>query len=739
MVGFSLQYELSYTTVLDMLDLSGIPLRTVDRLQSSKALPIIVAGGPSTVNPAPMSPFIDAFLIGDGEEAVVEMLETFRQVKASGNGSREDMLRAIAKIDGFYVPHVHGKSSIIKRRFVADLDAAPFPEKPIVPYTSIVHDRVNIEVARGCTMGCRFCQAGIIYRPLRERSPENVMRIAKNAIANTGYDEISFSSLSTGDYSCLLPLIRAFNSSFRETKTAVSLPSLRVGSVSRDVLKEIRSVRKTGFTMAPEAATERLRSVINKDFSDEDYERALIALFEEGWLTLKLYFMIGLPTEREEDITAINEMAMKALRIAKRSSGKFVNINITVSPFIPKPHTPFQWHGQISLDEMKRKLGYLRQSINQKKFKYKGHNEHMSFLEAVFARGDERLADLIEEAWRSGCVLDGWSEFFDFSKWLQAMDKTGIDGSSYSGRAFAKDDALPWDNIDVGVSRDFLYREYTASADEKMTPDCRNGCTACGLKCATKLPADDVGSGAALIGNEPEQARRTSPAKLKVRTEFSKTGMLRYLSHLELITAFTRAMRRAGVPLETTKGFHPKPSISFGPPLNVGIAGAAEYFDMEVFTPFDVQLYRTLINGTLPEGLRIKDLSIIQAAEPSLTAFVSRYHYFAGYKASSDSGILPVPVVPPPGEKIIVSRDGEEVDISGCIESVERIESPDAAVLAIIGHDLDWAWQLVLKETDSVRVRLGEITRALFGTGMEDMTIVRTEMSGWKNGWRKPL
>jgi radical SAM family uncharacterized protein/radical SAM-linked protein len=739
MLGFSLQYELSYTTVLDMLDLSGIPLRTADRLQSSKPLPIIVAGGPSTVNPAPMSPFIDAFLIGDGEEAVVELLETFRRVKAGGNINREDMLRSIAKIDGFYVPHVHAKSSIIKRRFVADLDAAPFPDKPIVPYTSIVHDRVNIEVARGCTMGCRFCQAGIIYRPLRERSPENVIRIAKNAIANTGYDEISFSSLSTGDYSCLLPLIRAFNSSFRETKTAVSLPSLRVGSVSRDVLKEIRSVRKTGFTMAPEAATERLRSVINKDFSEEDYERALTALFEEGWLTLKLYFMIGLPTEREEDITAINEMAMKALRIAKRNSGKFVNINITVSPFIPKPHTPFQWHGQISLDEMKRKLGYLRQSINQKKFKYKGHNEHMSFLEAVFARGDERLADLIEEAWRSGCVLDGWSEFFDFSKWLQAMEKTGIDGSSYAERAFAKDDALPWDNIDVGVSRDFLYTEYAASVDERMTPDCRNSCIACGLKCAAKLPGRDAGTGASLTGNEPEQARRISPAKLRVRAEFSKTGMLRYLSHLELITAFTRALRRAGVPLEITKGFHPKPNISFGPPLNVGISGASEYFDMEVLAPFDVQLYRTLINGTLPEGLRIKDLSIIQAAEPSLTAFVSRYHYLAGYRASPDAAILPVPVVPPLGEKIIVQRDGEEVDISGCVESVERIGSPDEAVLAIIGHDLDWAWQLVLKETDSVRVRLGEITRALFGTGMEDMTIVRTEMSGWKNGWRKPL
>ncbi len=318
-VGFSLQYELSYTTVLDMLDLGGIPFRTSERLESKNNLPIIIAGGPSTVNPAPMSPFIDAFLIGEGEEAVVEMLDAVRQAKANGEG-RESILRAISNIDGFFVPHIHGNSTKIKRRFIADLDSSPFPEKQIVPYASIVHDRVNIEVARGCSMGCRFCQAGMIYRPARERSPENVLKIARNAINNTGYDEISFSSLSTGDYSCLLPLIRGFNRSFGQSRTAVSLPSLRVGSVSRDVLKEIRSVRKTGFTMAPEAATERLRRVINKDFTDEDYEKALIALFEEGWLTLKLYFMIGLPTERDEDISAISEMAMRALRIAKKNS-----------------------------------------------------------------------------------------------------------------------------------------------------------------------------------------------------------------------------------------------------------------------------------------------------------------------------------------------------------------------------------------------------------------------------------
>jgi radical SAM family uncharacterized protein/radical SAM-linked protein len=753
MIGFSLQYELSYTTALDMLALSGIPFRTAERMQSKQPFPIIIAGGPSTVNPAPMSPFIDAFLIGDGEEAVVQMLEAVRQAKANSE-DREGILQAISDIEGFYVPHIHGNSIRIKRRFVADLDSVPFPEKQIVPYASIVHDRVNVEVARGCTMGCRFCQAGMIYRPARERSPENVLKIARNAISNTGYDEISFSSLSTGDYSCLLPLIRGFNRSFGQSRTAVSLPSLRVGSVSRDVLKEIRSVRKTGFTMAPEAATERLRRVINKDFTDEDYERALIALFEEGWLTLKLYFMIGLPTEREEDINAISEMAMKALRIAKKSSGKFVNINITVSPFIPKPHTPFQWQGQISLDEIRRKLGILRQVLRTKKFKYKGHDERMSFLEAVFARGDAQLAGLIEEAWRNGCRLDGWSEYFDFSKWQQAMEKTGIDGASYAGRFFSKDDPLPWDNIDIGVSKDFLYSEYSKSVDEMMTPNCGRSCSACGLQCRNfEESAVTISSTNSDIGIQEKQIEPDSePAaaasgktqltpRLRIRSCFSKTGMLRYLSHLELITAVTRALRRAEVPVDYTKGFHPNPEISFGPPLNVGVAGTSEYFDMEVFAPFDVQLYRTLLNSTLPDGLRINEMQIIPATGPSLTGFVSRYEFIIGFPVSSgkNSTGSSVPVPPDPGSPIIVLREGKEKDISPCIESVERIDTGDEAVRAVIGQELEWAWRVILKDAESVRVRLGEITMALLGNKMESLVIIRIGMYGWKDEWRRPL
>lgn len=745
-IGFSLQYELSYTTVLDMLDLAGLPLKALDRIQSKKSMPLIVAGGPSTVNPGPMAPFIDVFLIGDGEEAVVELMETVRRWKTAG-GSKEDLLRGISQIEGFYVPIVHGKSARIKRRFIADLDATPFPERQIVPYAPIVHDRISIEVARGCTMGCRFCQAGIIYRPLRERSPEKVLEIAEKALKNTGYDEVSFSSLSTGDYSCLLPLIKEFNHRYRPSRIAIALPSLRVASVSRNVLKEIRSVRKTGFTMAPEAATERLRSVINKDFTDDDYERALTALFEEGWLTLKLYFMIGLPTEREEDIEAINEMAMRALRIAKRNSGKFVNISITVSPFIPKPHTPFQWYGQTSLDEMRRKLGFLRRSINAKKFKYKGHNEEMSFLEAIFARGDETLAPLIEEAWRSGCRLDGWSEFFDFAKWLQAMEKTGIDGAAYAGRVFSKYDPLPWDNIDVGVGKDFLYREYERAIEGRMTADCRKACSACGLECKDTplrdaLPEQDINVGAHRDDPSTDTIDRNIRPKIRVRIEFSKTGMLRYLSHLELITAMTRALRRAGIPFDFSKGFHPKPEMSFGPPLNVGVAGEKEYFDMEVFTPFDVELYSARLSETLPAGIRISRMVVVPVNEPSLTGFVNRYDYIVGVPESADSisvGLGPPPTVPETFEKVMVRREDKDVDLAPCIESAERIEIANGRFRDLFGYDLAWAYRIVLRDREDVRIRLGEITEAIFGIKMEDLSVIRTRMYGWKEGWKEPL
>ncbi len=743
-IGFSLQYELSYTTVLNMLHLGSIPLRSEERINSKEKFPVVIAGGPCTVNPAPMAAFIDAFLVGDGEDAVLELIDVVRQSKLSGDGKKESILKEISKIEGFYVPSIHKSESAIKRRFVRNLDSAPYPVKPVVPYASIVHDRINIEVSRGCTMGCRFCQAGMIYRPLRERSPENVLRIAEESLKNTGYDEVSFTSLSAGDYTNLLSVIKGCNKRFGRSKIALSLPSLRVGVVNQDVLKEIRAVRKTGFTMAPEAATERLRSVINKDFSDNDYERALNALFGEGWHALKLYFMIGLPTETDEDIEAIKGMAMNALHIAKKNTGRFANISITISPFVPKPHTPFQWRGQISLDEIRRKQRYLREMLSSKKFKYKGHDEHMSFLEAVFARGDERLSVLIEKAWESGCRLDGWSEMFDFNKWLDAMDKTGIDGSSYAERTYGKDERLPWDNIDVGIKKGFLYKEYERALTEERTQDCRRVCTACGLKCK-EMEKRGIGETEKLENKEitaPIHPFTHSPIhKIRVRVQFSKTGMLRYLSHLELVTAVLRGLRRASVPFDFSKGFHPSPKVSFGPPLNVGVAGEREYFDMEVFTPFDIEFYMRELNDTMPQGIKINRIALITADTPSLNSFIKRYEYLIRgnwQKAignrfeTGDVGGLPIAYSLSPRAPIVVQRDGRDVDILPCIEDVIFSEA-----------DNEPSARLILRDTDNIKVRIGEIAEAIFGMNMNKLEITRTALYGKKgagdNEWVEPL
>jgi radical SAM family uncharacterized protein/radical SAM-linked protein len=733
-VGFSLQYELSYTAVLNMLDLGGIPLRTAERMDIKRHVPLIVAGGPCTVNPAPMSPFIDAFLIGDGESAVAELAHTLHRWKVEGDGRLDTILREIATIEGFYVPSVHGPDDRIRRRLIEDLDAAPYPVKPVVPYTSIVHDRVNIEVSRGCPMGCRFCQAGMVYRPLRERGPETVMRIAEESLKNTGYDEVSLTSLSAGDYSCLLPVITEFNRKFRDSRVALSLPSLRVKAIDQSVLKEIRSVRKTGFTIAPEAATDRLRRVINKDFTGDDYDRALKALFEEGWLTLKLYFMAGLPTERDEDIEAIADMASSALKFARKQTGKFVNINVTVSPFVPKAHTPFQWCGQISIDEMSRKLGYLKESLNSRKLKYKGHDERMSFLEAVFARGDEKLSQLIETAWRSGCRLDGWSEHFIFPAWEDAMDKTGIDGSAYSERNLGKDEQLPWDNIDIGVKKNFLYREYERALSEERSPGCRETCLHCGMECKTRdseLGTRDPQDIANEKGDSP-LARVPSPesrvAKVRVRVQFTKGGRLRYLSHLELVTAIIRSLRRARVPFDFSKGFHPVPRVAFGPSLSVGIRGEREYFDMEVFSPFDIEFYMGEINRFMPEEIRINRMGIIPSGEPSLSNFVTRYMY-------SVKGFTPeywkeerMNCGKPPA--LVVDREGKEVDIAPCIEEFAISAAGESE-----GKDV----RLTLRDTDSIKVRIGEVVEALFCLNFRQMDIARTALYGWKDGWVEPL
>lgn len=736
-VGFSLQYELSYTTVLNMLHLGGIPIKAEDRADSPY-YPIILAGGPCTVNPMPMSPFIDAFLLGDGEEAIVEILDTYHKWKREGDRKKESLLRALSEIAGIYVPSVHisisgeqaanNPPSFVKRRFIRSLDDAPYPVSPIVPYTSIIHDRINIEVSRGCSRGCRFCQAGIIYRPARERSPDKALHLAKESLRNTGYEEVAFTSLSAGDYSCLLQVVKDFNREFERNKIALSLPSLRVTAITSDLLKEVRMVRKTGFTIAPEAGTERLRKAINKDFSEQDYEQVLKILFGEGWLNLKLYFMIGLPTETHEDIEGILGMSMKALRIAKRHTKRFVNINVGISPFVPKAHTPFQWHPQAALEELKRRKMHIKDMLMKKGFNVKGHDVRMSLLEAAFSRGDTNLSALIEKAWSLGCRLDGWSEVFEYEKWKTAMDLIGIDAAVFAMKTYGFSDALPWDIIDTGVSKEFLWKENQKALSGDISADCRKVCHNCGLGCLEEhqkteacedetMKIESIKEMSHFLNSSSSPSRRFKP--VRIRVEFSKTGRLRYLSHLELAVLLQRAMRRAGFPLEFSQGYHPSPKISFGPPLGVGIAGLSEYFDIEVTPPFDLDTNRKKLNGLVPEGISIKDMSAISAGEVSLSNFISRYEYEINARDFSY-----VQRFLSEKERFVIREKGK-VNIR---EMVQEARVMDEKTIC-----------LLLADQGELKVRLGELIPLMFNLPLEELDITRTALYGWKDGWVKPL
>ncbi len=731
-VGFSMQYELSYTTILNMLDLGGIPVKSDQRhgpLSDRHRSPLVIAGGPCTVNPAPMSPFIDVFLVGDGEDAVKELLDIYYLWKREGDGKKHSLLLALSGIEGVYIPALRtGKK--IARRFISSLDSAPFPDKPVVPYTAITHDRVNIEVARGCTRGCRFCQAGMIYRPLRERSPGKVLQLLEDALMHTGYEEVAFTSLSAGDYCCLLQVAAEVNRRFSKDRVALSLPSLRVGSVNRGLLKEIRTVRKTGFTIAPEAGTERLRKVINKDFSEHDYEEALRVLFEEGWLNLKLYFMIGLPTETEEDIEAIPAMAMKALKTAKQYTKRFVNINVGISPFVPKAHTPFQWCGQASPDELLLKKNRIRNGLMKKGFHIKGHDIEMSILEAAFARGDESLAPVIERAWILGCRLDGWTENFHFGQWQTAMHDSGIDIKDFSQRQYTVSDQLPWDNIDIGVTKAFLWEEFQKSISGDITPDCRHACHSCGLECSSQAgevhaekPDGELNLSAAAEGVRapvlPGPGRGPQFKPVHIRAEFAKIGNMRYLSHLELMTVMQRAIRRAGFPIEYTKGFHPTQKLSLGPPLGVGIAGKREYFDMEIVPPFDLRSNTRKINATLPEGIYVNDMAVVPAHAQSLNSFITRYEYLIGGADYSNADAFL-------SEKAVnVKRKDTVVNIR---DMVEEIEVLDEDLLSVI-----------LVDRGTRKVRLGEIIPLLLQKPMEELDVTRISLYGWNGRWVRPI
>ena len=500
LLGATLQYEMSYTNILDALDLAGIPLRAADRTDG----PFVIVGGPCAFNPEPLAPFVDLVAIGDGEDETHQVIDCYKAWKASG-APREEFLRAAAKIRGVYVPSLYdvnynedgtvasirpkegsGAPEVVRKAMVANLTAADYPEKLIVPFGEVVHNRIMLEIFRGCTRGCRFCQAGMIYRPVRERSMDRLMEMAEKLVAATGYDEISLMSLSSGDYSCLPELAHRMVEKFAQKRVRISLPSQRIDNVLTDTLRETQKVKKTGLTLAPEAGTQRLRDVINKGVTEDDLMRAVTDAFEQGWSSVKLYFMIGLPTETDEDVLGIADLAQKVRRcyfaVPKERRAPGLRITVSASVFVPKNFTPFQWSAQLDYDTVVRRQQLLRNALRDVKgvdFKY--HAPDVSYIEAVFARGDRRLADALERAYRLGCRMDGWSDQFRYDLWLQAIRECGLDPDFYACRERALDEVLPWDHLDAGVTKSFLKREWEKAQRGETTHDCRKGCVGCGV------------------------------------------------------------------------------------------------------------------------------------------------------------------------------------------------------------------------------------------------------------------
>ena len=643
-LGLSLQSELSYTNVLYLLDLCRIPLRRVERNASH---PLIVAGGPCTVNPLPMADFIDVFVVGDGEDPVREITGV---VANWGGRDRGELLSQLSRLEGLYVPgitpqtnpesrvqspesRVEGQNAdgwTVRRRVIDELKEEDFPFPPLVPICEITHDRLTIEMARGCTRGCRFCQAGMMNRPVRLRSQDSVVRLAERGIRASGWEEVSLLSLSALDYPDLPGLITKLNSRLKERRVSISLPSTRGEDFSSELALSLQEVKKAGLTFAPETASEKLRGFVNKNISELRILESVRNALDAGWNGVKLYFMVGLPGETDADVDGIGRFVTEIGRLCK---GRPVRFNL--SPFVPKPHTPLQWAGFADVSETQAKIDRVRSAINRRNVKAKWANPECSYVEAMLARGDEKLGPVIEKVYREGGVFQEWTEFFRFPLWVESCAALGVDPKTYHAER-QPEDRLPWDFINVGVSREFLAREYEKAKAGEMTPDCASGdCTNCGACVPSSRAAGSASlapSPSSLSPSKPDYGRRPRPLQSfqELRTRFRIKYMVeepyRFAAHLDRVRAFYRSLRRSELPIAYTKGFAPKPMLSFGPPLPVGLVSSGEYLDVFTAYHYTGNIVRDL--GTfLPKGLRIAAARPIARENPSLGRIINLARY----------------------------------------------------------------------------------------------------------------
>ena len=608
-LGLSLQSELCCTNVPYMLELAGIPVRAGERGPGD---PLVVAGGPCTVNPLPLEGFFDAFVIGDGEEVVVDIT---RARQGRNRGDRESLRAALARVPGVYVPgHSPRTPGAVRRRAVAELRDEDFPLPPLVPTCEVTHDRLTLEIARGCTRGCRFCQAGMLNRPVRFRTTEQVLALAERGIRESGWEEISLLSLSALDHPDIAGMVNRLNEKFRDRRVAISLPSTRGEDFSPELAFDLQEVKKTGLTFAPETASPRLKALVNKNISELRTLEAVRTAIDGGWNGVKLYFMVGLPTETDADL---DELVRFVAEVGRTCRGRAVRYNL--SAFVPKPHTPLQWAGFAGIEELRAKLGHVRSRLTRRNLKAKWEDPAGSFLQAVLARGDKRLGPVIEHVYRAGGLFQEWSEYFDFGRWQAAFEACGVDPAPYVA---AREPGAPlaWDFIDVGVSRAYLAAEAERAAHGELTPDCAAaaGCTGCGI-CPDRRPPARPEPTPAL---ERAYRRRFQPAgdpapKVRMRVRHTVGEGFRWAGHLDRVRALYRALRRSGLPVAYTRGFSPKPMLSFGPPLPVGLFSDGEYFDLNLRVGYAGDVVRDL-GPFLPAGLELVAARVISRERPTL-------------------------------------------------------------------------------------------------------------------------
>jgi len=705
-VGFSLQFELTYTNILTMLELGGIPLRTADRTDEH---PLVIAGGPTGTHPEPLADFLDAVVVGDGEERTTEVALAWTSMKKRGLSRRERLVE-LAKLRGVYVPSLYavavdestglqyveralepGLPLPIRRNLVADLNKFPFPDDGPVGGPEAIFDRMSIEIARGCTEGCRFCQAGMIYRPVRERDPEEVVETLVRAVKKSGYDEVSLTSLSTADYSCIAPLIEKVTKRLAPEKVSLGVSSLRAYGLDEPVLDDIKRVRASGITFAPEAGSQRMRDVVNKNVTEEQLMTTAERIFSRGWDSMKLYFMIGLPTEEESDVREIVKVGRRAREVGKRvrretNRGGPPKVTVSVSTHVPKPHTPFQWCAMDREENVLTKQGWLRDEVRASGVDLRMHDSRTSWLEGVFARGDRKLGRVLERAYRAGCRFDSWEDQLRIETWSEAFRAEGIEPAAYLG-TFPVTARLPWDHIDVGLEEGFLVREYRKALKSRLSPPCGKAagafvhatnledaekdarklvCYDCGVACDLSamrserlvyltrlgaksprvLPPKEVAPPPPAPPEPMLAADGTSlpaaPAKRKgpkppprvvqgearrVRFRYAKVGPMAFLSHLDLIRALPRSFRRLEVPIYYSSGFHPKPDMTFSPALSLGVASLAEILDVKLTVDVDPEELAARLSAASPEGLVFRGGVLLGGDDPSIAKAIDGARY----------------------------------------------------------------------------------------------------------------